>query len=114
MELSFILSSGYFDIDKKTFVKDILLGKSVLRSLINKKESGFKEPEIIKGDDRVKVIFDEATNIELGEEYQELFKDLKAKFREKLKGKIAVRVDCHASYFSVMDLNSDDDKVSFY
>lgn len=114
MELSFMLSSGYFDIDKKTFVKDILLGKSTLRSLINKKESGCIEPEIEKSDTRVKVIFDDASDTELGQEYESFFIDLKKRYKEKLKGKIAVRVVCNASYFSVIDLNSDDDSVKFY
>lgn len=113
MELSFELSSGYLSMDKKRFVKDILLGKSDIRSLINRGEKGNRSPKIEKGEDRVKIIFDDAEDIPLGDEYQEFFKDLKSKYGPDLKGKIAVRVICHATYFSVLDLNSDD-KVAVY
>lgn len=114
MELSFQLSSGYLFMDKKRFVKDILLGKSEIRSLINSSEPGFKEPKIEKEEKHVKIVFDDATDIDLGDEYQEYFKKLKEKYRGDLKGKLAIRVICHATYFSILDLNSEDDKVLVY
>ncbi len=101
MELSFKLSSGYLDMDKKTFVKDILLGKSLLRSIIYSNKPGSIPPIIDKGNNRVKIIFDDATDLELGENYEDVFKNLKQKYGSNLQGIIVIHSMPYSAFFSL-------------
>ena len=110
----FELISGYIEMEKKAFIKDMLQGNTVLKSLINSNEPRFIEPVIEKGDSTVKIIFDDSTDLDVGEEYQEIFKDLKSKYREKIRGKIVVRVTCYGTFLSVLDLNKEIDRVLVY
>lgn len=110
-ELEFNLCSGYLDMEKKAFVKDILLGKSLLKSIIYSSDPGFKPPEIQKGSERVRIIFDNGSNIDLGEHYEAKIKKLKTAYRDKLKGVISFDIVCFEAYKSVLDLNSDDSTI---
>lgn len=113
MELSYILKSGYLEVDKKIFVKYILLGRSILKEFISNNRTPWAvDPEVVKEDKVVKVIFDKSKDIKLKNNYEELFIDLKSRLGNKLKGKLAFRVDCHLSYYSVIDLNGKG--VKFY
>ncbi len=110
----FELISGYIEIDKKSFIKDMLQGRSILKSLINSNEPGFIEPTIEKGDSTVKIVFNDSTDYNIGEEYQEIFKELKLKYKEHIMGRVVVRVTCFATFLSVLDLTKESDRVLVY
>lgn len=105
MDNFFELIGGYIIIDKKIFAGDLLRTDSDFRFLIKKSNNVYKQPEIIKNDSEVKIIFDNSTDIELESNYLKKFKDLKDKYNDKINGKIIVRVVCYGTYLSTVDLN---------
>lgn len=114
MDELFELISGYLYITKKVFIKDLLLKNSYLRQLINSSEPRSIDPQIKKEKDTVKIIFDNATDIDLDENYKQYFQKLKSKYGADLKGRVVIRVTCYATFSSIVDFNKADDKIFVY
>lgn len=104
---NFELNSGYLNIEKKLFVQDMLTKESEIKSLIKSSDPRFRQPEIIRELDCVKLLFDNATDIELGESYQDYFKELKDRYKERITGRLAVRISSSTTYYSIIDLNGE-------
>lgn len=108
------LISGYILIKKKILARDLLLKNSEFKIFLKKSRTVYRAPEVQKGDIYVKIIFDNATDIDLGEDYIEYFKGLKFKYRDELKGLLTIRVICYGTFLSKIDLNNSNDSILVY
>jgi hypothetical protein len=121
MILEFYIIGGYLKISKKIFIKEMLSRESRLRSLLNwKSEGDFKNshPEVNEPDmnDFITIRFGSESTVSIGESPEEILKELKARYREKIKGFIGGRGEyktLNMSFFFQIDLNSDDDKIIY-
>lgn len=108
----YVISGGQLYIDKKVFAVELLKSDSIIKKIMSADSMGAgKPPRIIKGEDRVTVDYNSASDIEIGENYEELFKALKSKYREKIKGRLTLRVTFLTSFHMVIDFNSEDEQI---
>jgi hypothetical protein len=85
-----------------------------MKKLLNAEINGVgKQPRLTKTDQLVTIDYNEAADIILDEGFYDLFKHLKVKYREKLHGRVVIRITALTSYHVVLNLNSDDDKVIY-
>lgn len=110
MGIEYVISGGQLYFDKKVFTKEILLPYSPLRNILASKDNSDenKQPVITKTDHSVIIDYNDASDIKLNENYEELFENLKLKYKEKIKGKITIRINLYNSYFMVVDLDNDE------
>jgi hypothetical protein len=112
--LQYELSGGQLYIEKKSFTSELLLPRGNLKKLLNGNTFGnVKQPKITKQDNLVSIDFNEAGDVILDEGFYDLFKQLKAKYRGKLKGRVVIRITALSSYHVVLNLNTEDDKVIY-
>lgn len=105
------LNSGYLCIDKSLFVQDMLTKESEIKALIKSKDPSFRQPEIVKDGDKVKLLFDTASDIELGETYKDYFSELKSRYKSSITGRLAIRVSTSTTFYSIVDLNGEKLKI---
>lgn len=113
MEYRYELTGGELIFEKQSFVSELLNKKSTLRIILGKYSRG-NEPDIIKNSNSVVVDFNKAPIIELDSNYKELFTLLKKNHSTGIKGKINIRVNCLATFYTIIDLNSNDNFVRIY
>jgi hypothetical protein len=114
MPLQYILVGGQLIIDKLAFSKELLLPSSPLKRLLHGGEGGnSRQPEIIKTKENIVIDFDNAEDIQLDEGFYDLFKALKIKYKDKVKGKVVLRFTALTSYHVCLNLNTEDDKVIY-
>lgn len=109
MSVGFAITGGYLEIDKGVFTKEMLRKDSRLRKLLNTGDLAQKA-QIIKNESNrtYTVDFNHSSDIEVDETYQELFRSLKADYRGNIKGKVTIRVTSYHTFFTVVNLNSED------
>lgn len=100
------LIGGYLYIDKIELLKELLTGKNGLGDLLKAGRSQNKKAEIITEEKGIKIIFDNAADIDLDHNYREYFSSVKMRFGEKLKGRIVIRVSGYTTFLSIVDFNS--------
>lgn len=112
---------GYLKIQKSVFVREMLSKESRLRALLNwraSKDFADRHPEISEPDEDnvITVRFDSEASVDIGESPKEFLGDLKAKHKEKIKGKLACRT-VYAAFGGIfnfeIDLNFDGDKIDY-
>lgn len=118
MDMEFKIVGGTLIFDKRAFMLEMLGKESRLRTLLNWKTAvDFAEqhPAVSKtASDEVLIDFSYISDVVLGQSWGDLLGELKAKHREKVKGRVA----CRGAYWGVLttfeiDLNSIGDKIEY-
>jgi hypothetical protein len=113
MTLQYILSGGQLFIEKTAFTRELLLSDSLLRQIIyGKGNPADIAPKVEKVENLVKINFNQA-EVKLDQGFYDLFRKLKEKYREKIKGRIVIQITALTSYHVTLNLNSEDDKVVY-
>jgi hypothetical protein len=118
MAYDYFITGGYLKVQKKVFVQEMLSKDSRLRALLNwKSTSDFLSihPEVGKpdNDDIITINFSNRSYVSVGESPKDFLGDLKARYREKVKGRIACRGSYVGVYTFEIDLNSDDGNIEY-
>jgi|GEM_PF-3087438 len=112
MNTQYVITGGQLHIDKRTFTKELLRSNSPLKKILFVNDTiDNKPPLITKTEDSVIINFNDASDILLDENYEELFQSLKSLYKEKLKGRITLRISFLSSFHLVIDLNSEDEHI---
>ena len=114
MDEFYELVGGYIEIDKSLFLTDILSKNSSFRYLVKRENSFKQQPEVQKKEFSIKIIFDNAKELDLEHSYKDFFKNLKNKYKHKLKGRLIVRVSCNATFLSNIDFNKYESDIYIY
>ncbi|MCX7746142.1 MAG: hypothetical protein N2645_04490 [Clostridia bacterium] len=119
MELEYTIVGGFLKIHKSIFVREMLLKESRLRELLNWKGAkdfakGHPMVKEADSDGMVTIQFNSAAGVSVGESPKELLGELKAKYKEKMKGKVS----CRGTYWTMVsffeiDLNSEEDQIEY-
>jgi hypothetical protein len=112
MTMQFAVAGGHITLDKAVFAKEILTPGSPLKKLIQVEE-GMVPPKIVKAERSVTIEYNNASDVRMDEDFHELFKKLKAKYKEKITGKVVIRITALTSYYVVLDLNRGDERVVY-
>lgn len=121
MVIEFYIVGGHLKIQKSVFVQEMLIKGSLMRSLLNWKgaqDFTKRHPLINEADENniITINYDNQMDVSVGESPKEVLGNLKARYREKIKGKVACRA-IYSMYGGVftftVDLNSDDDKIDY-
>lgn len=113
--MEFYITGGCIKIQKSDLVREMLVKDSLLRTLLRWKSSSDlsgSHPGIGEPDEQgiVTIDFSHISKVSLGETPEELLKQLKARYKDKVRGRIA----CRASLYTFeIDLGSDGDGISF-
>lgn len=117
MPIKYGLSGGKLYIDKQVLAKELLMNHSTLKPMLKCKDTSksAKQPRITKNsqNNMVTIDYKDASDIELDEKFETIFRDLKSKYQHKIKGKITIRINYQGSYHMVIDLDANDDTISF-
>lgn len=111
----FSIVGGIIKVQKSVFVKEMLCRDSGIKALLNWKDSDgftFRHPAVsqIAEDDTVTIDFGKSDSIDIGESPEVILGNLKSKYRDKIRGKVA----CRGSVYTFeIDLNSDDGKINY-
>ncbi len=118
MELEFYIVGGYLKIEKKAFIQEMLSKDSQLRGILNwgaTKAFTDGHPIVSETDENgiITISFNYTVHVKVGGSSEEMLGKLKAKHREKVKGKVTCRgIVFYTMFDFVIDLDSDDDKIS--
>ncbi len=114
LTVEFTIVGGFLKMQKRAFMQEILMPNSRLRSLLNYgsvQDFYSRRPEIGEEDQcgMITIHFkDTGTNI--GTDPGKLLGELKKKYREKLKGRLACK---GYLYTFTLDLDSEDDSIQY-
>lgn len=111
----FVIVGGFLKIHKIAFVQEMLVEKSILRTLLNlRSERGLaiQHPSIDDkdGDGMITIHFDTTEEVSLGDDPGQLLGELKKKYRGRVRGRMFCRG--WLSSFTI-DLESDDDNLQY-
>ncbi len=113
MTLQYILSGGQLLIEKTAFTRELLLSDSLLKKIVyGKGNPADIAPRVEKIEDFVKIDFNQA-EVRMDEGFYDLFRKLKQKYKEKIKGRIVIQITALTSYHVTLNLNGEDDKVIY-
>lgn len=113
MTLQYIITGGQLYLEKTVFTRELLLSDSPLKKMVfGKDNTAHIAPKIVKQEERVILDFNEA-EVETDESFYDHFRKLKGKYREKMQGRIVIRITALTSYYVTLNLNSEDDKVVY-
>lgn len=121
MALEFSIVGGYITMPKEIFIKEMLERDSVVKTLLKwRGGAGFREkhPLINEQDEAgvIKINFTGIDYVKLGDDPEQLLKKLKGRYREKIKGWVAVAgtYELMNGMFNMrIDLSSNDVNVSY-
>lgn len=112
--MNYILTGGQLIIDKQAFGKEILLPHNSLKQLIGLGDNCANKPPIISKNENVVIIeYGNSCEIELDANFYDIFKNLKIKYRDKIRGRVVIRITSLSSYYVNLDLNTEDEKVIY-
>lgn len=117
LELKFYIVGGYIEIEQKAFLQEMLGKDSCLRQILNWKDTrGFSEkhPLVSEPDENgiVTICFNYTVHIELEHNSTELLSKLKARYKDRVKGKVCCRLLAGYSMSNfTIDLDSDNDMI---
>lgn len=112
MALYYVLTGGQLKLEKKVFTGELLLSGSLIKKLL-KSENSEKKPKITGLDDIITIDYNDSADVLLDEGFYDLFKQLKVKYRGRIKGKVVIRVSAITSYHLVLNLDSEDDEIIY-
>ncbi len=109
MEMRFELDGGHVEVEKRTFMKEMLRPQSLLKRIVVLSENGedFKPPLIDKVSKPGWVIvrYNTCSQIELGEFYADFVKALKESLGDRITGRLTMRITTFNTFYEVIDLN---------
>ncbi len=113
--VDFTIAGGYLKIHKSAFAQEMLIQKSVLRTLLTRQASrdlSARPPSMDNADDggMITLNFNKSEAVHLGDDPGELLGALKKKYRGKVRGRITCRGWLSAFTIS---LDSDDGEIQF-
>lgn len=113
LELKFYIVGGYIKIEQNAFLQEMLGKDSCLRQILNwkgTKDFAEKHPAVSEPDENgiVTISFNYTVHVELGQSATELLSKFKARYGDRVKGKICCRwiAGYSMSNFTI-DLDSD-------
>ncbi|MCG8482793.1 MAG: hypothetical protein MJA31_05745 [Clostridia bacterium] len=111
MSMEYVISGGQIHFDKKVFAREILKPNSLLKKIIGSRDDDKdnKLPAVTKTENHVTIYYNDASDIVLDDNFIEQFKSLKSKYKEKIKGRITIRMVLYHSYYMVLNFNGDND-----
>lgn len=111
MSMEYVVSGGQLHLDKKVFAKEILKPDSLLKKILGSKNDDMNNelPVIAKKENHVSIYFNNASDVVLDDDFIEQFKTLKSKYKERIKGRLTIRMVLYHSYYMVLNFNGDDD-----
>lgn len=113
MTLQYIITGGQLYLEKTAFTRELLLADSPIKILLYGKENTeHTKPKIEKSEDRVKIDFNQA-EVQLDDGFYDLFRKLKEKYRNHIKGRVVIRITALTSYYVTLNLDSEEDKVIY-
>lgn len=115
MFLDYYIIGGNIKIQKSVFIQEMLSKESLLRGLLNwktTKDFSIKHPMVGEVDENnaVTVNFSSEAAVRVNESPKEMLSALKAKYKEKIKGRVACRIEYSAFggiFTYEIDMNSD-------
>lgn len=121
MALEFFIVGGYIKVPRDIFIKEMLIKDSILRSLLKwRSTSDFKgkHPNVSEPmeDGTITISYSSADSVSVGEDVKEFMKRLKSRYKGKVKGWVACTgtYECYGGVYNIsVDLNSDDDEVTY-
>ncbi len=113
MTLQYTITGGQLYLEKKAFARELLISDSPFKKLVYGKGSrDLSTPKVDKLEAQVRIDFNQS-EVETDEGFYELFRKLKGIYREKMKGKIVIRITALTSYYVTLNMNSEDDRVIY-
>ncbi len=110
MPLQYWLIGGQLIIERLAFSKELLLYSGPIHKLLG--TDGI-QPTKIKSNNNIIIDFDHASDIKLDEGFYDLFKSLKGKYKEKVKGRVVIQITALTSYHVILNMNTEDDKIIY-
>jgi len=113
LELKFYIVGGYIKIEQKAFLQEMLGKDSCLRQILNwkgTKDFAEKHPVVSEPDENgiVTISFNFTVHVELGQSAIELLSKFKARYGDRIKGKISCRWTAGYSMSNfTIDMDSD-------
>ncbi len=112
MVMQYMITGGQLYVEKTAFARELMLPDSSLRKLIYGNNTAHKAPKVEKMEDGVKIDFNQA-EVDTDEGFYDLVRKLKEKYKDKLKGRIVVRITALTAYYVTLNLNNEEDKVVY-
>lgn len=114
MPIQYIIAGGQLQFDKLVFTRELLLPDSPFKKILRANGVGAqKQPKVIKEDNLVTIDFNEASDIILDEAFYDLFKKLKEKYRDKITGRVVIRITALTSYHVIINLHGSEGKIVY-
>ncbi|MDF2942163.1 MAG: hypothetical protein K0S01_1021 [Herbinix sp.] len=114
MTLQYVIAGGHLQINKQVFAGELLLPDSSLKKILRADEvKGSKQPKITRAEQMVRIDYNDASDITLDEGFYDLFKKLKLKYKEKIKGRIVIRITALTSYYVILNMEMEDERVLY-
>jgi hypothetical protein len=111
--MQYAIVGGQVIIDKVVFAKECLLPNSALKKIIRTEEKDAVQPEIVKTDKTVTICYNDASDVILDENFYDIIKKLKIKYKEKITGRVVIRITALTAYHIIIDLNSEDGRIVY-
>jgi len=115
MVVDFSIIGGKLQIKKKVFVREILKPDTIMKKLLNYNLEDSGKVRFLKIDksrtDTVIIDFNFADNVSVGEDYQNLLKDLKREYKGDVRGVVTLSFDYYGLHIVKLDLNGGDEEV---
>ncbi len=116
MAVTFYIQGGYLEISKSLFVKEILNPSSMLKRLLNYEIEDNDKKRVIEIDkenntDKVRINFTEGSKVSVGDDYKNLLREMKQRYRGQVKGEITLMGEYYVTFYIRLDLNSDDESI---
>ncbi len=113
MPLQYIITGGQLYMEKTAFAREMLLAESPLRKLVyGKSNKAHIAPKVERLEERVSIDFNQA-EVETEEGFYDIFRKMKEKYREKLQGRVVIRITALTSYYVTLNFNNGDEKVVY-
>jgi hypothetical protein len=110
MSIQYIVSGGHLEIDKHVYIKEMLSKDGALRKMLTSTGDGNAaiKPKITKNDESQTVIinFNGSSSVDLGENYSDVFKGLKIKYKDKISGKVVISISTYSIIYITIDLEN--------
>lgn len=113
MAIQYGLTGGQLRMDKLVFTKELMSPGSSLKKLLPKQDKNSRQPGITKTEDLVIIDYNVSSGILMDEGFYDVFKKLKLKYKEKVKGRVVIQISAVTSYYVSLNLDSEDDKVIY-
>ena len=113
MTMQYEIAGGQLILDKVVFAKELLSSDSKVKHLIYPTQQSKQKPKVIKEDSLVRIDFNHGAEVTVDEGFYDMFKKLKQRYQAGIKGNIVIRISAFTSYYVTLNLNSEDDRISY-